>query len=739
MTRPLVILCVLLVLPLATVDAQQAAAPSLGADVLYEDATRSVRSGDTIMAIALLRRSVERDADHPDAVFALGALLARTAPTKETDFAQRAEAEQLLERAYRLRDGDPAVVLELGLLKRKQNIRVDARRLLEDALDPALDAPLDPAAAAEAHYELARIFEEELADYEHLVFLPPSRREFGQAVADPLGGPSSSSICPQGVSFFCYNYTRTKDFNLLFEEVANPASDRAESHLPRIEDHYRTALTYAPSHEMAARGLMALYLRQERFEDFQTTAEDMVALDSTRAYPQLFRGLALYRQERWDDAREAFQRGLAYMEPAERLAFEDVAALLKRDQRQGYELLEDRARRRYEDVMWAKSDPLYLVPGNERWLEHVARVTYAELNFGIPSLDLRGWESDRGLVYIRYGPPRKIWAIDTSTRLSSGTADRWILWNYRIDAPSFIFFSQAGYRSVRFDQSANTRSYADELAEVESPSVFRSRAVSTWIELPYQLARFRGTQPDLTQIVAYVEADPSRFLLFEGDSVTTALFVFTPQHRDSAQLTQSIHPGTTGNLAFTAELLPAEYEYAIEALARDARVAATERGTLPIEGYPDGRLSVSDLVVADGVAPRVPDPARWTDFSIGASRDLSFGAGEEIHLYLELYGLRTDGNGVANYEMEITVEDVGQEGLVSSVVRSLGSLVGLGDDADTRIRFDRSGEPRDETIPEYLSLTLADVDPGSYEIQVRIRDQATGEESVATRTIVIEE
>jgi GWxTD domain-containing protein len=710
----------------------------LTADELYEDAVRMAEGGDTATAIVLLRRALERDHDHEDAVFALGTLLTRTAGSNETEFAQRREAEALLERAFDLRDGDRAVLLEMGLLKRKQNIRVDARRLLEQALDPDRADALDPGAAAHAHYELGRILEEELADYEHLVFLPPSRREFGEASADPLGGTSSGAFCPAGVAFFCYNYTRARDFNLLFEEVANPASDRAETHPPRIEEQYRTALAYDPGFEPAARGLMALYLRLGRTEEFREVAAELVDLYPGRPYPWVFEGLALYESAQWEDAHRSFERGLALMPPSERIAFEDVSALLQRSQRTAYAGLGDVGKRQYADVLWAKSDPLYLVPGNERWMEHVARVAFAELNFGAPELGMRGWESDRGLVYVRYGPPRRIWAINTSTRLASGTADRWILWNYRVDAPSFIFYSQAGYRSVRFDQAANTQAYASELAETESATVFRSRAVTTWVEVPHQIARLRGSESDLTQVVAYVEAEPSRFLLFEGDSVTTALFLFTPQHRDTAELRSSIPADASGNLAFATELYPADYDYSIEAFARQSKVAGTERGLLPVPGFRSDGLSLSDLVVADGVTPRVAEPIRWTDFSIGASRDLSFRALEEIHLYFELYGLATNGNGEARYELEITVEDVTAEGLVSSVVRSLGNLVGLGDDADTRLRFDRVGEPREGIVPEYLSLLLTDVEPGDYLIHVKVTDEGSGDEQEIVRRIAIE-
>lgn len=739
MIRSAFLLLVLLLGASGTAARAQDAPRSSSPTELVGEARHWSARGDTTMALALLRRAVEAEPNHPDAVFALGTLLARTAPTEERDFRQRAEAEHLLDHAYRLRGGDPAVLIELGLLKRKQNIRVDSRRLLEEGLRGESGSEVDSRRIAEAHYALARILEEELFEVEHLLFLGPSFRQFGSASADPLGGGASSAICPAGVTFFCYNYTRPRDFNLLFEEVASPASDTPQDLYPRIEDHYRSALSHDPRHEMAARGLMALYLRRDRVAEFAALAEELVDLDPDRPFPRLFLGLARAREERWLEAERAFDEGLRRLPPTEREAFHDVTALLKSDQRSVYAALEDHEQREYEDVLWAKSDPLYLIPGNERRLEHVARVTYAELHFGNPERGQRGWESDRGLVHIRWGPPRKIWKIGLGDRLSQQGGGRYVLWNYRIDAPSFIFFSQAGYETVRFDQGANTAEYVRGLAESESASVFRSRAVTTWIELPHQLARFKGSGPNLTRVVAWVEADPRRFLLFDGDSVATALFLFSPGHRDTVEIRQTIPAGASGNLAFTLEAFPATYEFAVEGYAAGSRVAGTERGTLEIAGFPPGQLSLSDLVVADGVAPRNAQPVRWSDFSIAASRDLAFRPDEEIHLYFEIYGLETDGDGDAAYRLELTVEDVSEQGLVGSVVRSLGNLVGLGEDQETRILFDRTARPREDVVPEYLSLALPDVEPGAYTIRVTVDDRSGERFATLSRTITIEE
>ena len=442
-----------------------------------------LQAGDTAAALGLLRRAHADGDNDPHVVFALGSLLARTAPLEETDFAQRLEAEDLLEQAFRMLPDDASVLVELAFLKRRQFMRVDARRLLESAVEPGRAETLDPRDAADAHFVLARILTEELDDFEHLVFMPSGWREDGATGSDAL---DTSARCPAGVQYFCYNYSRPRDFNSQFLR-ASSSSDRGATHPARIEVEYRTALSYVPHHRLAARGLLGLLYRQGRVTELSSEASNLAELTPDDPYPPIFGGLALYAAQDWAAARELFDVGLSLMSPEERAPYDDVSYLLRAREASSYGELEPDRAREYERILWSKSDPLFLIPENERRLEHVARVTYSELVFGDPERRLPGSSSDRGQVFIRYGQPEHIWMLRQDQQATSVTG-RWIFWNYRIDAPSFIFRRQLGYSRVNFDLPANTAAYVRELAEVETSTLFQTRAVNRWTELPAQIA-----------------------------------------------------------------------------------------------------------------------------------------------------------------------------------------------------------------------------------------------------------
>lgn len=704
-------------------------------------ATSLVEAGDTTAALGLLRRARDEDDRDPHIAFALGTLLARTAPLGETDFRQRMEAEALLEEAYEGLHEDAGVLLEMALLKRRQFMRVDARRILERTVGSESSRAVEPHVLAQSHFVLARILTEEMEDFEHMVFLPAGWRRDGSPGTDEYAG---STRCPAGVQAFCLNYTEPRTFNRQLAG-AGRASDRDVDYPPRIEAHYRAALSHVPDHPQAARGLLALLHRQGRFEDMAAEARRLAEVNPEDSHAHIFLGLAFYESLQWAAARDAFDTGLALMPPAERAPYDNISYLLDDEDRASYQQLEAEEAREYERILWAKSDPLFLIPENERLMEHVARVTYAELAFGDPERRLPGWSSDRGQVLIRYGMPENIWmlrrdgagvGLGAGQRVGASANDRWIFWNYRLEVPSFVFRRQLGYNRVDFDFDANTGQYLRQVSESEATTTFESRAVNRWTEIPAQIARFRGAAPGQVEVLAFLRADPDSFNLFEGDSVRVGMFLFNRSYEDSASVTHAVKAEDTGNVLFTFELPRGTFEYSLEGLAADSRVAARNRGT--ITAIPARRvgLSTSDLVLAGGVVPRVDRPGGWRDFAIGASRDLIFDAHDDIHVYLELYGLTTDFTGSSEYTVEVTLQDAERRSVGARLLRSLGNLI-RGAEGELAVRFVRNVEPVDGVVPEYFSVSAEEAGEGAHRLIIAITDRTTGASVTVARELTI--
>src|ERR687889_13834 len=84
---------------------------------------------------------------------------------------------------------------------------------------------------------------------------------------------------------------------------------------------------------------------------------------------------------------------------------EDVAYIITDDEKRAWKKLRtDEEREQFIEAFWRRRDPDPDTEANEYLEEHYERVAYANQHFasGIP-----GWKTDRGRIYIMYGPPHE--------------------------------------------------------------------------------------------------------------------------------------------------------------------------------------------------------------------------------------------------------------------------------------------------------------------------------------------
>ncbi len=82
---------------------------------------------------------------------------------------------------------------------------------------------------------------------------------------------------------------------------------------------------------------------------------------------------------------------------------EDVLYIITDEEKQAFKRLKtDEERQNFVEAFWQRRDPTPDTEENEYKEEHYRRIAYANDHFasGIP-----GWKTDRGMIYIKYGPP----------------------------------------------------------------------------------------------------------------------------------------------------------------------------------------------------------------------------------------------------------------------------------------------------------------------------------------------
>lgn len=440
--------------------------------------------------------------------------------------------------------------------------------------------------------------------------------------------------------------------------------------------------------------------------------------------------------------------------------FEDPERLLREREAERYTTLSGRDQASYRTVYWRKADPLHLTPANERRLEHLARMIYADIRFSAPEVGLRGWDTDRGHVYVRYGPPRRVFQVRRESAkemnpaltaaamdllkcqrvvhtlsdsvkdlsgcdfgwylgaagTSSSEGGRWIFWNYDPELPSFIFEKQLRSRWAKHKPETRSRLLAEEAIErapVLDASPYAIR------ELPVQVARFRGPRPGVTHFLVMPGQLPE-FGAAAPDSVETGLFVFGPDNRLVAQ---EQHPGLA-RAFYEFRTGPGAYDLSVEVLEAPRRRAGRWRATLPaLEGKGAGP-ALSDLLLARSVQPLSEEPRTRTDFAILPNPALELRPGEALALYFEVYDLAPGADGTAAYSARLTLTDAQARPVVLRVLEGVRRWLGAEEREPVTLAWERVLKPAGDRVPEYLVVDPGTLPPGRYRLTVEVSTPA---------------
>lgn len=715
----------------------EAAAQDTSAREHIQQGLAHVQAGDTMLAFAEFERAVNADPKSADAHYYIGRLYTHLASSVETDFQDRLKAEDALLQALRLSPSDPRYLLELGRLRLKQHMRVDAGRLFDRALDEA-ERRGDPGVLAEVHFNLGYMRELRYQALRNRRFTPFFR-------GPPVG--ELDYLTSQPTSRYANSYI----------DAAPPIQGSGQLFKEEMTEHYREALRHDPSHVAAAVRLMGELLDDLRLAEYLSLARRLREMNPDRPEPYLYLGLGLHAAGREDDAAAAFEEGLARLLPEERAAIENLDQVMRRREAQRYVELDAEEQAAFNDRFWKLSDPLYLTSSNERHLEHLARVAYADLRFSAPEAGLRGWETDRGIIYVRYGPPAEVASFAPQTYDAGNpyaVGRRSIIWSYGSEGPVFVFRQMPGYLNARF--AGDYQFIADNYRYLQPAKYDNIPSLPELFDLPVQVTRFRGATPDEVAVEIHAAVplvDLAEGLDLDKGELETGLFVLDDVGEEIVRevSTDIIAYAETPDLneyrSWRLILPPGNLPLVLAVETRDEVTwrAAAARDTFTATRFPADSFAISDILAADLVRPLAEEPSSRSEYEILANAGLIFESGDPVHIYYEVYGLTPDPEGYASFDvsLQVRVKELHRGGGISALLGLLADAWGfsiLGDDR-LELRYSRQVELSDaDRVTEYLSLDPQEVPAGEYEIRVRIWDNVAEQMAARTRTFtVIEE
>jgi GWxTD domain-containing protein len=516
---------------------------------------------------------------------------------------------------------------------------------------------------------------------------------------------------------------------LPFDLAGGPDYERAEA-------LFREAYDASPGNRRAFQQLAMLLAARSRWTELASLSRAQVTRAPWDGWAWMTLGLATHRAGDSRGAASAYDSAMVYLTRAERARLDRVERVLRNSDTtitsRGDAAQQMATRRLY----WMFADPLWSRDGNESRVEFFARVTYAELRWTVEEMGVRGADSDRGDIHVRYGPPDIVASFGAGSGEDAGEVS--IVWLYR-SGLIFTFTGAPTFATARIPIEDDF--YVGEVRDAQ-PVRWDNLARMTIDSLPVQPLRFRAgidsvdvfvaVTPDVERIrssMSLRSALRADYWLLTGGSVAI--------HHDTARLTQPTTPSWTRRVA------PGTYVYRVEASAEGATIAARATAAIVADddattGFAVRGFGISDVMLAASAELRGSSPARrWTDYRIAPSAGM-VAPGGNVTFVWENYDFTPRGTS-SEYRIAIAIQrERSAAGRVAArVVSRISGAVGV-DRTDDRVtvRFDRT-VPHAATVADFVTLELGDTPAGRYRATLEITDLVSGRTASRTTTFVI--
>ncbi|WP_396221311.1 GWxTD domain-containing protein [Gemmatimonas sp.] len=504
-----------------------------------------------------------------------------------------------------------------------------------------------------------------------------------------------------------------------------------------------------------SRHLYMAYAERKKWQDLATVAARRASQFPLDFQAQLALGLAYHRLANEEEATRAFDSAFVLMDETEATRLRNLSRILRpRASKEmkgqvgdsaSWATLPSAQRDGLEAMFWMMSDPLALTQENEFRLEFLARVVFADFRWTIDEMDLRGADTDRGDIYVRYGPPDFEMTLpgsttDSRTRLDGGVT---LVWDYNSKL-TFFFDLQPGFATGRV--SMFDRNYVEQLRDavpVSFANVPASRLLDT---IPMRITRFRsGADSSDAVIAARVPIDSLiRANALDRVPVDIDLRIFDQfvkvRGMESDQLIFARDSSTAPlDRAWTRRVGPGINVVRVEAFQGDSKRGA--RAMTRLDPTTNVGFGMSDVLLGSKPESRdgVTMPSRWRDVAITPSVG-SFARNSAIGLLWEMYDL-VPRDGMTKYRVAITVEREDRMGAVGFAVRVLDNVGrAVGRSQQSRDRFTIAFERQGGAVPvqvEYLSLDMTQAPPGGYRLRVEVTDLANQKKTARNTVFMV--
>ena len=379
---------------------------------------------------------------------------------------------------------------------------------------------------------------------------------------------------------------------------------------------------------------------------------------------------------------------------------EDVAYIASDEERNAFgQLATDEERTEFIEQFWLRRDPTPGTVQNEFKEEHYRRIAYANERF---AARIPGWKTDRGRIYITFGPPDEIESSAKPTPVEN--------WRYRRvtglgNDVSITFTDPSGTGEFRM---APDQTYLDQLRNrALIPTLLPMR-----VQVDYMRIAGSSTMANIT-----VQFEKQKSLVNVFGRITTMT------HRPVAMFEKQleIEKDLQQNSAYQQSVPLGAGRYRVAIVAKDLMSGNLNNYeiALDVPHYDEDKLALSSLVLADQIE-RIPAKGS-SSFAIGDTKvrpriGNSFTQEEKMGVYLQIYNFHVEGNAAKpSGSIEYEIDKTGSDEKIINFSEEVATIPGA--------------SPSQVTVEKLMPLrTLA---PGAYTIRVTVTDRS-GNQTVQT-------
>lgn len=469
------------------------------------------------------------------------------------------------------------------------------------------------------------------------------------------------------------------------------------------------------------------------------------------------------------------------------LVFEDIKYIISDEEVRSYRLLRTGTdAKRFFTIFWTKRNPYPAEQSNARIAEHYKRLVYAEQwfeQFGrktfasetmpldFPQAYFLNEEfNDKGIIYLRHGEPHQKIVTARSGAEPAESNESW-LYHATDEYPQMLFdffvprgaritewrltpvlsdpgmwedrmeYSHAYLRLIQSQSAAGMMAglarATDEGKQMVSVGISSDRysytKELTYYDSPISFTCFRGAYGQTLVSLGYVIA-PAEIGKAFSDSVKQFAVAAEYSMYDSvwrkiasAQKEQQYpRTGVSGDVmieSFRAAVMPDSYLVAWQARPVDGNQVFSHKQKVFVPDFSGSSLMMSDLELAYAIEPAsgssgftmgarsvVPNPLRRCPLN------------RPLYLYFEAYNLVKDRRGKTSYTVEYQLTSLEIEKTF------LARLLTTSKKTSITVPSERAGN--EEWSPEYIAIDVSELEPGKYQLQVRLMD------NVARKSVV---